>query len=70
MQNVDFGSEYLLLFHLPLSTCHFLKLLCLFMNGMFTTESAIFFELQLIRRGSFILRRRIIPPFTLRTGQS
>jgi len=39
------------------------------MNGMFTTESTIFFELQLIRSGPLILRRRIIPPFTLRTGQ-
>jgi hypothetical protein len=53
-----------------LSTCHFLKLLCLFMNGMFTTESTIFFELELIRRSSFVLRRRIVPLFTLRTGQS
>jgi hypothetical protein len=70
MQNVDFGPEYFLRFHLPLSTCHFLPLLCLFMGGMFTTESTIFFELQLIRSRSFILRRRIVPPFTLCTGQS
>jgi hypothetical protein len=57
-------------FHLPLSTFHFLRLLSLFMGGMFTTESAIFFELQLIRSRFLILRRRIVPPFTLCTGQS
>ena len=67
---MDFVLEYLLLFHLPLSTCHFLQLLCLFMDGMFTTEPAIFFELQLIRSGPFILSRRVIPPLTLCTGQS
>ena len=38
------------------------------MNGMFTTEPAIFLELQLIRSGALILGRRIIPPLTLCTG--
>ena len=66
---VDFGSERLLLFHLPLSTYRFLRLLRLFVDGMFTTKPAIFFELQLIRSGPLILRRRIVPPFALRTGQ-
>jgi hypothetical protein len=39
----------------------------LFMDGMSATESTIFLELQLIRSGTFIFRRRIIPPLTLRT---
>jgi hypothetical protein len=68
MWNVDFGSERLLLFHLPLSTCYFLRSLRLFMDGVFTTEPAIFFELQLIRSSTFIFSRRVIPPLTLRTG--
>jgi hypothetical protein len=68
MWNADFGSENLLLFRRPPSIYHFLQLLCLFMNGMFTTEPAIFLELQLIRSGPLILRRRIVSPFTLCTG--
>jgi hypothetical protein len=68
MWNVDFGSERPLLFHLPLSTCHFLQLLRLFMDGMFTTEPAIFFELQLIRSSTLIFSGRVIPPLTLCTG--
>jgi hypothetical protein len=68
MWNVDFESERLLLFHLPLSTSYFPRLLRLFMDGMFTTEPAIFLELQLIRSSTFIFGRRVIPPPTLCTG--
>jgi hypothetical protein len=70
MRSLGFGSENLSPFRLPLSTCHFLQLLCLLMNGMLPTESAILFELQLIWSGSLILSRRIVPPLTLCTGQS
>ncbi len=52
------------------STFYFPCLFRLFMNGMFTTEPAIFLELQLIRSGPLILSRRIVPPLTLCTGQS
>ena len=40
-------------------------LFCLFMSGMLTAESAVFAELQLIRRGPFVFCGVIISLFAL-----